>query len=150
MVAAMRRRGIDTHGRPPVWAWHSFRPPARPKPDLRSSYWLTTPGTRAVRLVIRAPDELVLLSDYEAWHAVLNNTYLSLTEREDREIERKYPNPPRRVLKASWIRIFDLEAGDPRWRGKPNERSIQACVPYVESSWIIESTPFRARGRPRN
>lgn len=149
MVAAMRRRGIDTRSRPPVWAWHTFHSRARPKPDLRSSYYLTTPGTRAVRLTIEVPDELVLLSDYEDWHAVLNRHYLSNTEREDRAIERKYPQVPRRLLESSWERIFDLGSGSPDWRGKPAERSIQACLPFIESAWVREATPFTARGTRR-
>jgi hypothetical protein len=150
MVAAMRRRGIDTRGRPPVWAWHSFNPPLRRKPDLRSSYSLTTPGTRAVRLVIDVPDRLVLLSDFEAWHAVLNNWYLSFSEAEHdrKEALEDRGRLTRSMIESSWNRIFDLRAGDPVWRGEPDERQIQACLPYLTASWVLETTPFRARGTP--
>jgi len=144
MVATMLRRGIDTRGHPPIWAWHSFDPPHRCKPDLRSSFYLTKPGTSAVRLVIEAPDELVLLSNYEAWHAVLNNSYLSLSEAEDRRVDRA--RLTRRHIERSWIQIFDLTAGDPRWLGKPGHRPIQACLPFINAAWIRESTPFTARG----
>lgn len=88
MAAAMFRHGINTHGHPPVWAWHSYKPPYRHKPDLRASYHLAPPGTRAIRLVIDLPDQLALLSDFDAWHAVLNNFYLSHSEAEDRRINR--------------------------------------------------------------
>jgi hypothetical protein len=87
MVGAMERRGVVTGGRPPVWAWHSFDPPRRRRPDLRCSGLLPR-GTRGVRVGVEAPDSLVVLSGFDAWHAVLNGWYLSWSEAEDDRIER--------------------------------------------------------------
>lgn len=149
MIAAMERRGIHTHSRPPVWAWHSHNPPHRRKPDLRGSYHLTTPGTPAYRLTIEAPDTLVLLSDYHDWHAVLNRWFHSHSESEANEIEslQAQGKLTSQMIETSWERIFDLGAGDPDWCGKPDERVIQACLPHIDLQWVREVTSFTARGK---
>lgn len=64
MVEAMTECGIDTGGRPPIWAWHG---PLRlidadllfdPVHELSSGF---------ATLTFRAPDHLVLLCDYGHW-----------------------------------------------------------------------------------
>lgn len=57
----------------PIWAWH------HPKPDLRHSGHLPR-STSGVRIEFIVSSDRVLLSDFEAWHAVLNCWYLSLSE----------------------------------------------------------------------
>ncbi len=69
----MRQRVPGATGCYPVWAWHT------PKPDLRSSQYRQR-GFRCVRIEFEAPPESVLLSDLEAWHAVLNGWYLPISE----------------------------------------------------------------------
>lgn len=152
IVAAMLRRGIDTRGRPPVWAWHSYDPPRKRKPDLRSSRYLTIPGTRAVRLVVEAPDHMVLLSGYDVWHSVLNKWHLSLSEAEADRVDHLEARGrlTRQAIESSWERIFDLNAGDPDWLGKPAERAIQACLPHIDAAWIREATRFVARRTPEH
>ena len=49
----------------PIWAWY------HPKPDLRRSGHLPR-GTSGVRVEFLVSSDRVLLSDFEAWHAVLN------------------------------------------------------------------------------
>ncbi len=57
----------------PVWVWYQWDR-QHPKPDLRSSGHLS-PGQRGYRLELLMPKATVLLSDFEAWHCVLNNWY---------------------------------------------------------------------------
>jgi hypothetical protein len=59
----------------PIWAWY------HPKPDLRLSGHLPR-GTSGVRVEFLVSSDRVLLSDFEAWHAVLNCWYLSLSDEE--------------------------------------------------------------------
>jgi hypothetical protein len=147
MVRAMERRGIRTGGRPPVWAWHSFDPPRRRKPDLRCSGHLPR-GERGVRLVVEAPDALVLLSDFDSWHSVLNRGYLSLSEAEADRMDglEARGRLTAAMVERSWERIFDLTGGDADWWKPAGERQIQACLPYFKASWVREATPFVARG----
>ena len=49
----------------PIWAWY------HPKPGLRRSGHLPC-GTSGVRIEFLVSSDRVLLSDFEAWHGVLN------------------------------------------------------------------------------
>jgi hypothetical protein len=82
MMEQMRRRVPGYGGGFPIWLWHS------PKPDLRHSGHLSR-GEQALRIELESPRELVLVSDFETWHCVLNRWHLSLTWRESREWDRK-------------------------------------------------------------
>lgn len=109
--------------------------------DLRTFY----PITPQLRLTLDVPDELVLLNDYEDWHAVLNNHYLSASEAEyDRmEVLEDANKLEQHVKEASWQRIFDLtQWGDPDWIGNKDEPLIQACTPWFEHAWVRKVERF--------
>ncbi|MEA1894498.1 MAG: DUF3841 domain-containing protein [Euryarchaeota archaeon] len=86
----------------PIWAWH------HPKPDLRRSGHLPR-DTMGVRVEILVNSDRVLLSDFEAWHAVLNCWYLSLSE----EGSDSWDERSERVgIKCGWaIWAKDLKTG---------------------------------------
>jgi hypothetical protein len=104
------------HKKYPIWAWY------HPKQDLRRSGHLPR-GTSGVRVEFLVSSDRVLLSDFEAWHAVLNCWYLSLSDEEsdnwDNRCERAgiqigwenwpLPSPFKEEILRSWERIFDLE-----------------------------------------
>ena len=95
----------------PVWAWYRAHGQQRPKPDLRKRGFLE-PGQQGVRMELDVPDELVLLSSFDGWHAVLNNWFFTLGDAEYEHAERLEASLPPDALareKArSWHRIFDL------------------------------------------
>jgi hypothetical protein len=140
----------------PVWAYQA------PKPDLRSHVWCHPLGEPNVRLELEVPDERVLLSDYDAWHVVLNKWHIELTEEEDREWEHRVEPygfwqsdtrkclPPElyRELIESWKLIFDLDtlAASP-WTGGGTQY-IQAVVEYVELSEVKKVTRYLGREKP--
>jgi hypothetical protein len=72
MRQQMQSRISGYGGRYPWWGW------AYPKPDLRRAGHLPR-STRGVRLELELLDEEALVSDFNAWHAVLNRGYLALT-----------------------------------------------------------------------
>ncbi len=135
----------------PIWAWYL------PKPDLRRSGHLPR-GTSGVRVEFLVSSDRVLLSDFEAWHAVLNCWYLSLSEAEsenwDSRCERAGikicwenwppPAPFKEVLMRSWERIFDLELLKTHsdWIGG---ETIQACIEKVYRDEVVTVTYFKAR-----
>lgn len=134
----------------PIWGW------SYPKPDLRLGGHLPR-GTQGVRIEFLVDYDKVLLSSFEAWHFVLNCWYLSLSEEEsnnwDKRVEKAeikidWKNwPPREpfweeILK-SWERIFDLKLlKHSNWVGC---QDIQACVEKIDIKEIINVTEFRAK-----
>lgn len=81
MRQQMAKRLARYGGGWPIWLW--VRWAARPrKPDLRASGHLPR-GTLGVCIELLIPSDQLLISDFEFWHFVLGNDYLSLTEAED-------------------------------------------------------------------
>jgi len=119
----------------PLWAWARWDRSDRPsRPDLRSVSHMEGPGTFA-RIELEVPASRVLLSDFEAWHHVINGSYLSWSEAEDKEFHERCAQCPNKSHTAeiieSWNRIFDFDGGDPAWRGIPAKRSFQATLWYL-------------------
>lgn len=155
IAGQMRLRLPPLHARFPLWGWCLWQGLGRPRPDLRASGHLAR-GTPGVRVEFDIPKDKVLLSDFDAWHCVLNKRFLSLTEDEDNafaaELESArvqdrwpYPEPFRSRVVSSWQRIFDLEAGEEEWWGAPSERSIQATFWELELSQVRHIDHFTAR-----
>lgn len=144
MSGQMRRRLGHSKSAYPIWAW------LRPKPDLRCSNHLE-PGTPGVCVEFRIPGEHLLLSSLDAWTVVLNYGYLSLTEEEHDQWERRRkPGVSRHVnngpedVEKSWERIFDLEALDgSHWMGPVG--SIQATLPEIPIEAVLGVRRFTAR-----
>jgi hypothetical protein len=113
----MAKRLLNYTGEYPIWAYAW-------KPDLR--YRRSEYKFKTVYLILDVPDERVLLSCYDGWHAVMNNSYLSITEKEDEKMQ----NATQRQKERSWERIFDLDLKyDPDWMGE--KRYLQACIDRV-------------------
>lgn len=109
---------------PPIWAWVK-------KPDLRNSGHFK-PGTLAVRIEFNAPDDLVLVSNFEAWHMVLNNSIIS---EDEKDYDKTHPDI---VVRESWKKIFnpDIIGFD---------RALQACMPYIKNEWVVRIDKFKAK-----
>ena len=148
MREQMARRIPGYGGHYPWWGWVN-------RPDLRRSGHLP-PGTKGVRLELEVPDAEVLLSDFDAWHCVLNRSYLALTEEEDEAWEARFrsavpdpyawppPEPWYSEILASWERIFDLHAlAATDWRG--GERHLQATFECLRLADVRRVKPFVAR-----
>lgn len=143
MAEQMVIRGVADKPSAPIWAWRSYEGKGR-RPDMRT-LWSYEPQ---VRITLSVPDELALLSDFDAWHAVLNDCYLSVTETEDEESERLAAAGclTRALIEESWSRVFHLNL-DGNWIGSPD--TIQACLPYLDLSWVRRVEHFRGRPRRR-
>lgn len=98
----------------PVWAWHTtlFN---HKKPDLRKNVY----GKKDewyVCIEIEIPDEEVVLSDFESWHFVLNNSYLIAEcydeesyDKEYRRIESLNKEERNNAIRKSWDEIFNIK-----------------------------------------
>ncbi|MBI1363490.1 MAG: DUF3841 domain-containing protein [Proteobacteria bacterium] len=121
----------------PVWAW-TVDPRTRGPIEV-NSYGDHVGGY--VLLTIEVPDDRVLLSSLDAFHAVLNGWYLSLTEVEDDAVHADKREPSDAEKRASWLRIFDLRPqseDEIAWRGAYDETDIQACIDRVYLHEIVQ------------
>lgn len=141
----------------PLWAWAQWLGPNRCRPDMRYGSHLP-PGTACARLTLEIPARMVLLSDFDDWHVVLNNWYLALSQAEDDSFAEKiadaglsspgpYPEPFQSQVTKSWERIFDIDrtGWDPAWNGDLNQRSLQATLWRVGVGQVRKVEWFRAR-----
>lgn len=132
MMEQMARRVPGYQGRHPWWAWHTYIIDCA-RPDLRSlRHWCRGPS---VMLTLDVPDQEVLLSNFDAWHAVLNGTPITDTEAAYDALvqaiwERRKKGLPmeeeiERHLRQSWEHIFDLDGLKEHWMWPTF--SVQAC-----------------------
>jgi hypothetical protein len=148
MVQQMAARMPRHSGNPPIWAWPV-------KPDLRHYRWSWMPEGWYTCIEFDAPDERVLLSEFDLWHDVLNCSICSLTEAEFDSFHDRFDADPRpRAEKEdafcvemmdTWQRIFDPDVGgDPEWRGT-GDLEWQACVDGLLEEWVRDVRIFRSR-----
>ena len=139
----------------PIWAWSQFCGARSKRPDLRSR-WLLPSGTEGCLIEFNAPDDHVLLSDFDLWHYVLNFSYLATCEEDLERFESQYlaqrwswnELPPAGIkseIENSWQRIFDLDWQDPAITLSSNEQAIQATLWTLKSDWIARVDEFVAR-----
>lgn len=133
MMEQMRKRIKGYGGKYPVWVWTE-------RPDLRQSALLSR-GTEGVLLKLELPPEKVLLSDFDAWHIVLNEGYVGLSEQ---ELDLYYNDKETPITaQESWERIFDLQAV--RWDSECGEYQTQGVVEEIKLSQVLHVKPFIAR-----
>ncbi|KNY25486.1 DUF3841 domain-containing protein [Pseudobacteroides cellulosolvens] len=89
MMSQMLKRIPEYNEEYPIWLWPE-------KPDLRRSGHMER-GKKAILIEVELPDSKVLLSDFQAWHCVLND--YPILDYDDEIID----------MELSWERIFDLE-----------------------------------------
>lgn len=148
----------------PIWAMYKEQGRLDGKPDMRERLH-AKPGRHVVRLRLDVPDERVLLSDFDDWHAVLNYWFLSRTELESKafdiwvealgvdhqdisDFERHSPElgMVRECVEKSWGRMFNV--ADPRekeWDCPWKMRTIQATLWQLFASDVRSVEHFVAR-----
>jgi len=64
-------------------------------------------------------DNQALLSDFEAWHIILNNGLISETKEEDMELEKCFQSlhadEQKKYMYKNWERVFDITPFDNHW-----------------------------------
>ena len=129
----------------PIWVWKYCYGTLKPRPDLRTRCLLPK-GTAGVLLELDLPENQVLLSNFDAWHAILNNHHYSPNDAEYEKIEAlsalKGSNHPDliQLKEASWERIFDLSLIP-----DPEIYAVQGVVWQVPIESIEKTTFFTAK-----
>ncbi|MEJ2375536.1 MAG: DUF3841 domain-containing protein [Pseudolabrys sp.] len=163
----MRHQMIARIGPPPspdaapLWGWYHWLGEARKRPDLRAvrHYW--NPPGRYVLLECELPDESVVLSDFDAWHIILNDSYLGVSDEEEeayRATRAQYETQPseelaeqlRHSFYKSWERVIDLEAlTEPDWHAM-EKKSIQACFWKLDLDQVKSIKLFTSEDRHKS
>lgn len=127
----------------PVWAWYHAHGANKPKPDLRQSGHLPK-GEKGVRIEFTIPKEMVLLSNFDAWHSVLNDWCFALDDDEYEHYERlEQTLPPdefQGIKEQTWQKIFDLSLIP-----DPTTYEIQAVFWELRLDWVKKVDFFTAR-----
>jgi len=150
MASELSKKDIRPDGiRYPIWAWYQWNG-KRKKRDMRER-GLSNRGDPAVQLEIEIPDEKVLLSDFDVFHCVLNNTYICSSEEESERFDKWCESQDDKSkivkkIKESWTGVFDLTKEDDNWLyGKNEHKSIQAVFWELREDQVIWAREFIAR-----
>lgn len=123
----------------PVWAWY-IRNWKNKKPDLRESGYGPR-GEKMVCIEIEKNKKDVLLSDFDAWHSVLNNGYFpnAYNESEWDRLQDWYDSlsigKQKKVKLSSWENIFDIT---------PFENDFMCQGRYVQATfWVLKKEEIK-------
>lgn len=106
----------------PIWAWHRSYG-KQVKPDRRRSLFREYGKENAI-LELGIPDELVLLTDFEDWHAVLNNCPIITDEEYEADPDREFS---RQETEMTWQQLFSVD----------DKEFVQACFWSIEPEQLI-------------
>ncbi len=135
LAEQMRERlGPPPRGvRYPLWAFRtrsgSTTPPRK---------W-TGSSKPEVAIVFDAPDDDVLLSDFDLWHCVLNRWYIPSSMRDLRDVD------DAAEIERSWVRIFAIGKRNPY--GCANGGCVQACLWELRLDQVRRAYPLTPRAR---
>ena len=116
----------------PIWAFYQWEG-QRKRLDMRTHRRWGKAGTPIVLLTIDVPDELVLLSNFDMWHCVLNQSLCPIAEEDDIE------EPTQEEIENSWNNIFSIDADAPYW---DTPKTTQATFWELRREWVIKAEHF--------
>lgn len=134
----------------PLWAWQCWDSERSCRPDLRVRWGKR--GETLALMTCEIPDNLLLLSDYQLWHFVLNHDFLANNQTEEnhfnalsRQNDAISQKTCEQLITDSWQRIFDWHSIDSDYFGQGLGTSIQAVCWEIRQEWITSVQYFRAK-----
>lgn len=142
----------------PIWAYYQWYGPDKKKPDLRYTGTRCFADHRTCALMtLEVPDDEVLLSEYDAWHFVLNGSYLGDEKRSDeiwdfkRESKfrdyNEYPNWLKNEIEQSWLTVFDFKKSRELLEFTEDQQVIQATFWELKPEYLREAVKFDRTGK---
>lgn len=125
----------------PIWAWHTNYG-VQKKPDRRFGMFKNYDDGDVI-LELEVPDELVLLTDFDDWHCVLNNFPIFSKEEEEQSEAGKWP-----AGYDDWeIPIYDEDFKIESWRRVAHSRGqfVQACFWAIEPEYFVKIHRLRRK-----
>ena len=98
-----------------------------------------------VQIEFEVDQDFVLLSDFDDWHMVLNNSYIAGSEQEFDEFYSFSSCDMQERIEKSWVKIFDIEKCVPNWSTPLDQKSIQATLWEVNISQVKKVEHFIAK-----
>lgn len=137
----------------PLWAWQ-FRDKKQSQilKDLKRGGHLSE-GKKGIYIEFEIEADKVLLSEFVAWHAVLNNCYAPLSDDEYEQHEKwradnhlagdEHDNHPLVVaaIRKSWESVFNLEESKAFYESE----SVQACMWELPLKNVTKTLEFTAK-----
>lgn len=114
----------------PIWAWAKNYGISQ-KPDRRRMLFNSYSKDDAI-LELEVPDGLVLLSDYDDWHFVLNNCPIQSDEEWEIDPDREFSEAEKF---ESWKQVFSTES----------KGFVQACFWFIEPEYLVKVHRLRTR-----
>lgn len=117
-----------------IWAWYQWAGVKKKSPDKRFKSVYSYFEEPYVMLELNIETDRVLLSDYDAWHFILNYWYLS-KERESEKFSKTYDyygNKPLidingdEKIRETWKKCFDMKLSREILKIKKTQQQIQA------------------------
>lgn len=131
----MNQKGIKYHhaNEQIIWAWYQWAGENKKAPDKRYQSVYNYFEDPYVLLELEINPERVLLSDYDAWHYVLNYWHLS-SDRESEKFSKSFDFYRKKPLAGlaneqiqnTWLSIFDLDKSKKILNIESNNQQIQA------------------------
>lgn len=148
LIEQMERRGYTRPAgyETPWWAWYRLNGENKITSEIET---LCVPGKKFKLIELEVPDKYVLLSDYDAWHYVLNKWwYDDSTCEEEWEKNRDWfdalPYSEQEQLeKESWQKIFDIGIRKSEWTS--NGLYVQAVFWELKAEYIVRVTDIVGR-----
>jgi len=132
----MNEKGVEyrVNNQHMIWAWYQWSGVKMPKPDKRYASVFNYMQEPYVLMELEVDPKRVFLSDYHAWHHVLNYWYMADEVESDafKEKFNFYKEKPLSDLDAhkkitdSWKKIFDFEASQNILEMTDQDQCIQA------------------------
>lgn len=124
MKKQMAERLPDYSGKMPVWVW--VEQPGNVSVQRRF-------GRNQVKITALVDKSRLLLSDFEFWHTVLNDYYMTMSPTEEAKVDSGKFVPTQEDKEKRWEMIFDLTTPskavlDHVWGQPYNGRCIQGCL----------------------
>ncbi len=135
----------------PVWAWYQYG--GKRKSDLRKERWTNGKGgERMLCLELEVPDDEVLLSDFHAWHFVLNGWPISDTEEESEKIdeflEQVGNKEAEAFLRKNWERALDINPFENDWTSRGDD--VQATFWEMKREYVKKARSFVTVSKKRD
>ncbi len=134
----------------PIWAWQCWDSGRSCRPDLRVRWGKR--GEQMVLISFKIPNKLVLLSDFQLWHFVLNHLFLAINqEQEDciSALDLRKDKASKVILEKkiidSWQHIFNWQDIDKDYFGDGLGTSIQAVCWEIQMDWIKSVVLFKSK-----
>lgn len=134
----------------PIWAWQCWDSTRSCRPDLRVRWGEA--GKALVRIGFEIPDDLVLLSDFQLWHFVLNRFFLPKNQQEEdcfwhlaEKKDMASQIMAKKRMEQSWQYIFHWQSIDRHYFGEGLGASIQAVCWQIKHEWVHSVQEFRSK-----